>query len=187
MGVRDNNRFKRNLPNDRHQINERIRASQIRLITEDGENVGIVSKTEALNRAKDVGLDLVKIGEHGDIVIAKIMDFGKFLYQKKKKEAESKKKQKIIQIKEIKMRPNIGDQDYQTKFKRAVDFLKDGKRVKFTLQFRGREMAMMHEIGRNFFDRIASDLDEQQIGPLIEEKEVRGRPFWSKVYYVKSN
>ena len=85
------------------------------------------------------------------------------------------------------MRPNIGDQDYQTKFKRAVEFLKDGKRVKFTLQFRGREMAMMYEIGRNFFDRIARDLGEHKIGPLIEEKEVRGRPFWSKVYYVKTS
>ena len=185
--MRDNNRFKRNIPNDSHQVNDRIRASQVRLITETGENVGVVPKSEALSRAREAGLDLVKIGDQGDIVIAKIMDFGKYLYQKKKKEGEAKKKQKVIQIKEIKMRPNIGDQDYETKFKRAVEFLKDGKRVKFTLQFRGREMAMMNELGKNFFGRISEDLEAQKVGPLIEEKEVRGRPFWSKVYYVKSS
>lgn len=166
-------------------VNEQIRSNQVRLIDETGENVGVVSRQEALSRAESTGLDLVKIGEQGAIAVAKLMDFGKYLYIKKKQQAEAKKKQKVIQIKEIKMRPNIGDQDYLTKFNRAVGFLKEGKRVKFTLQFRGREMIMMNELGVRFFERIHHDLEEQDIGPLVSEKEQRGRPFWSKIYYIK--
>ena len=145
----------------------------------------MVSREEALSRAKEVGLDLVQIGESQDVVIAKIMDFGKYLYMKKKQLGEAKKKQKVIQIKEIKMRPNIGDQDYQTKFNKALQFLKEGKRVKFTLQFRGREMIMMNELGKKYYERIDHDLQESGIGPLVSEKEQRGRPFWSKIYYLK--
>ena len=166
-------------------VNERIKADQLRVITDNGENLGVISKRDALTRAQEAGLDLVEIGSHGDVIIAKIMDFGKFLYMKKKQMAESKKKQKIIQIKEIKMRPNIGDQDYMVKFKHALEFLNDGKHVKFTVQFRGRQMAMKEELGRKIFDRVHNDLLKEELGTLIEEKEQRGRPFWSKIYYVK--
>ena len=166
-------------------INEQIKDSEIRLITETGENIGVVSRREALDRADQAGLDLVKIGEQESVVVAKIMDFGRHLYLKKKQQSEAKKKQKVIQIKEIKMRPNIGDQDYLVKFNRAVKFLQDGKRVKFTLQFRGREMIMMNEKGTKFFDRVHRDLEERNLGALVAEKEQRGRPFWSKVYYIK--
>jgi len=179
-----NNRDKYN-GGQKNLVNEQIKAAQMRLITETGENIGLVSRKEAIARAESAGLDLVKIGEQDAIVVAKIMDFGKYLYNKKKQQAEAKKKQKVIQIKEIKMRPNIGDQDYQTKFKRAVQFLKDGKRVKFTLQFRGREMIMMNDLGQKFYERIHHDLEEQKLGVLVAEKEQRGRPFWSKVYYLK--
>lgn len=169
----------------KYLVNDQIKASKIRLIIETGENIGVVSRSEALDRAEQTGLDLVKIGEQDSIVIAKLMDFGKHLYVKKKQQAEAKKNQKVIQIKEVKMRPNIGDQDYMVKFNRAVKFLKEGKRVKFTLQFKGRQMIMMRELGTKFYERIHHDLEAQQLGPLVAEKEQRGRPFWSKIYYIK--
>jgi translation initiation factor IF-3 len=183
--VRNNSKDRKNTSFKKHLINEQISATEVRLITESGENIGIVSRADALSRAEAVGMDLVKIGEQDGIVIAKIMDFGKFLYLKKKQQSESKKNQKVIQIKEIKMRPNIDDQDYKTKFNRAVKFLSEGKRVKFTLQFRGREMAMKNELGNKFFERIANDLEEKKLGSLVAEKEQRSGPFWSRVYYIK--
>lgn len=173
------------MPKKQHEVNRFIRANQIRLIDETGQNVGVVSRTDALSRAEQVGLDLVKIGEDGVIAIAKIMDFGKHLYTKKKQQHEARKKQKVIQVKEIKMRPNIGDEDYKTKFNRAVGFLKTGKRVKFTLQFRGRQMIMMNELGTKHYERLAKDLEEANLGSIVAEILQRGRPFWSRVYYVK--
>lgn len=169
----------------KYLVNEQIRCDRVLLIGESGEKFGEMSRNEALDRAEQAGLDLVKIGNQDSLVVAKLMDFGKHLYLKKKQQAEAKKKQKTIQIKEIKMRPNIGEQDYSVKFKRAVQFLKEGKRVKFTLQFRGREMIMMKETGTAFFQRIHDDLEEEKLGPLVSEKEHRGRPFWSKIYYIK--
>lgn len=166
-------------------VNEMIKAEQVRLITETGENIGVVSRREAQERAQSVGMDLVKIGEQDDLYVVKIMDFGKFLYLKKKQQNEAKKKQKVIQIKEIKMRPGIAEQDYLTKFRQAVEFLKEGKRVKFTLQFHGREIMMKNEHGQKFFDRLSKELEQQNLGALIAEDEQKGGPFWSKVYYIK--
>jgi translation initiation factor IF-3 len=169
-----------------HIINEQIRARELRLIGSNGDNVGVVSLNQARSQAEGEGLDLVIISKP-DILppVAKIMDYGKFLYEKKKKDHESKKKQKIIQEKEIKMRPNIGAQDYKTKLKQAVEFLREGKRVKFTLQFRGREVIMMNKLGVEFFERISADLAQANLGVLLEEKETRGKPFWSKIIYLK--
>jgi translation initiation factor IF-3 len=166
-------------------VNDRIRANKIRVITETGENIGEMSKKEAMARAEEASLDLVQISESGDVVTAKIMDFGKFLYTKKKQQVESKKNQKIIQIKEVKIRPNIEDQDYMTKMNHAFQFIKEGKRVKFTLRFRGRERATMNETGKKFFERIRNDLVTQDLGVLIEEPDQRGGPFWSKIIYIK--
>jgi len=183
-------RFKedKKMPGHDHLINDQIRASEMLVIDHVGQKRGVISKREALQIADDAGLDLVQVGEKDSNVIAKIMDFGKFLYSKKKQLNESKKKQKVIQLKEIKMRPNIGDQDYNTKFNRAVEFLKDGKKVKFTLQFRGREMIMKNEIGNKFFIRIDNDLNKQDLGTLIKDREQRGRgPFWSRIYSLKVN
>ncbi|MBD3273314.1 translation initiation factor IF-3 [Candidatus Dependentiae bacterium] len=168
-----------------YQVNEKIRASNVQVIDEKGENLGVLPKQEALRLAENAELDLVKVGEKGDMPITKIMDFGKFLYAKKKQLIESKKKHKIVQVKEIKMRPNIGENDYKTKLNRAIKFLNEGKKVKFTIQFRGREFIMIKELGRNFFERINKDLEEQNLGTLVEEKEQRGGPFWSKIYYLK--
>ena len=174
-------------PHDGHIANERIRDRELRVITESGENIGVVSKEDALARAQEAGLDLVQISKSGDgPPVVKIMDFGKFLYEKKKKQHEAKKHQKIVQIKEIKLRPSIGDQDYRIKLNRAIKFLQEGKKVKFTIQFRGRQMIMMNELGSGLFGRIATDLREAELGALVEEKESRGRPFWSKVVAIKT-
>jgi len=145
-------------------VNEKIRVPQMQVIDQTGQNLGVISKFEALRAAQDAGLDLVQVGEKDDVIIAKIMDFGKFLYAKKKQLSDAKKKQKIIQLKEIKLRPNIDNNDYNTKLRKAVDFLKEGKKVKFTLQFRGREFIMIKELGTKFFERINKDLTDQQIG-----------------------
>lgn len=166
-------------------VNEKIRVPQMQVIDQTGQNLGVISKFEALRAAQDAGLDLVQVGEKDDVIIAKIMDFGKFLYAKKKQLSDAKKKQKIIQLKEIKLRPNIDDNDYNTKLRKAVDFLKEGKKVKFTLQFRGREFIMIKELGARFFERINKDLTDQQIGTLVEEKEQKAGPFWSKIYSLK--
>ena len=155
------------------------------VIDHKGENLGMLSKTEALELARGAGLDLVQVGEKDLFPITKVMDFGKFLYTKKKQKSLSKKKQKVIKVKEIKMRPNIGDQDYNTKLKRAIGFLKTGKKVKFTLQFRGRQFIMIRELGTQFFERLDNSLSEHDLGTLVKEKEQRGGPFWSKIYYLK--
>ena len=107
------------------------------------------------------------------------------ILKKHKREEEAKKKQKVIQIKEVKIRPNIGDQDYMTKMNQAVQFLNEGKRVKFTLQFRGRERATMRETAPKFYERIRSFVIAQELGTVVEEKESRGGPFWSKIVYIK--
>ena len=166
-------------------VNEDIRAKEIRLVGKDGENFGIVDRSLAVAKAEEASLDLVKIGENDGVLIAKLMDFGKYLYLKKKKQAESKKNQKTIQIKETKMRPNIGEQDYLTKLNHSVKFLKDGKRVKLTLQFRGREKITMNEVARRFFERVTKDLEDREIGNLAVERETHSGPFWSKLYYLK--
>lgn len=170
-----------------HIVNERIREREVRLITHRGENLGVILKSKALEMAQDEGLDLVVISKGDDTQpVAKIMDFGKFLYEKKKKQGEAKKHQKIIQVKEVKMRPNIGDQDYMIKMKKALKFLEDGKKVKFTLQFRGRQKSMMRDLGDPFFAKISKDLHEAEIGQLIEEKESKRGPFWSKIVALKT-
>lgn len=166
-------------------INEKIRVNHLQVIGQNGENYGTISKEQALRLADEADLDLVQVGEKDGVIIAKIMDFGKFLYAKKKQQSEAKKKQKVIQVKEIKMRPNIADNDYNTKLKRAIGFLKDGKKVKFTLQFRGRQFIMIRELGTNFFARVEKDLGDQDLGTLVRDKERRGGPYWSVIYYLK--
>jgi translation initiation factor IF-3 len=166
-------------------VNERIRDLKIQVIDGEGQNLGVLSKRDALLKAQESGLDLVQVGKKDDFAVAKIMDFGKFLYIKKKQLGEAKKKQKVIQVKEIKIRPNIGDQDYNTKMNQAITFLQEGKKVKFTLQFKGREVIMIRELGQNFFNKIHKDLVEKNLGNLLEEKEQRIGSFWSKIYYLK--
>ncbi len=170
-------------------VNERILASQVQLITHTGENIGVIARTEALRMASDVDLDLVMIADQGNngVPVVKIMDFGKTLYERKKKQAESKKHQKVIQVKEIKVRPKIGDHDFKTKMNRAIEFLRDGKRVKVSLWFRGRENVLKEKHGRELFGRIEKMLDESDFAKnLVKEKEVKMGQAWSRFYFVKS-
>ena len=175
----------KNNEQSKYFVNENIRSDSILVITESGENLGVMTKRKALTLAQESGLDLVQVGEKDSSIIAKIMDFGKFLYLKKKQLNESKKHQVVVQIKEIKMRPHIDAQDYKTKLNQAERFFQEGKHVKFTLQFKGREAAMMDELGHKLFNKILSDLAERNVGPLQEEKEGRSGITWSKILYVK--
>ncbi len=168
-------------------INEQIRYPRMQLILDDGQNLGVVTRAEALAKAQLAHLDLVIIAEQGSegVPVAKIMDYGKAMYAKKKKQAQAKKHAKVIQIKEIKLRPKIGEHDFQTKINQAVGFLQEGMRLKITLMFRGREMAMQQARGVEMFDRIQKALEEAGIQHLAMEKEVRMGPAWTRMYYIK--
>jgi translation initiation factor IF-3 len=172
-------------------INENIRFPRVQLITGDGQNVGVVSREEALRSAHLAGLDLVLIAEKGGegYPVTKIMDFGKLLYAKKKKQSEAKKHQKTIQVKEIKLRPKIGEHDFLTKMNQSVQFLKDGKHLKVTVAFRGREIITKEERGSVMFDKINKFLEENdmKVGVnLIQEKDLKMGQLWSRTYYMKS-
>lgn len=180
------NSKERNTPEAlKYSINGQIRSDRIVVIDHNGQNLGPLPRGVALVRAEEVGLDLVQVGEKDGLPIAKFMDFGKFLYTKKKQTADAKKNQKAVVVKEIKIRPNIGEQDYKTKINQAEQFFGDGNKVKFTIQCRGREASMMEEVGTRFFARILQDLAARNVGTLVEEKESRGGMLWSKIFYVK--
>ena len=124
-----------------HQLNEEIRDKEIRVISNDGEQLGIMSPSTALEMAQEQDLDLVKISPNAVPPVCKIMDYGKFRFETLKKEKEARKNQHVVEIKEVRMSPNIDTNDFNVKVRSAVKFLKDGNRVKVTVRFRGREMA----------------------------------------------
>ncbi len=171
-----------------HRINEYIRAPRLQVITSEGNNLGVISRDEALRCARDAGLDLVLLADTGSMgaPIAKIADFGKLLYAKKKKLADAKKKQKVIKIKEVKLRPKIDEHDFQTKLRQACAFLQDGNRVKFTLVFRGRELAMKISHGQEMFVKINAFLAEKGLEMTGYEQETKLGHFWSRVYFLKT-
>ena len=129
----------------------------MRLTGVEGDQLGIVSLREALERSEELGLDLVEISPNAEPPVCRIMDYGKFLYEKSKSSKEQKKKQKVIHVKEIKFRPGTDEGDYQVKLRNLIRFLEDGDKVKITLRFRGREMAHQR-IGVNVLNRIKNDL-----------------------------
>ena len=143
---------------DGPRVNDEIRAPQVRLIDADGEMQGVMSARDAWLRAQAVGLDLLEISPNADPPVVKILDFGKFKYEQQKKKNEAKKKQKVIEIKEIKVRPNIDENDYQVKMRAMKSFIEEGDKVKVTLRFRGREMAHQ-EIGVRVLERIKNEMD----------------------------
>jgi translation initiation factor IF-3 len=143
---------------DGPRVNEEIRAAQVRLIDQDGEMQGVMTARDAMRRALDVGLDLLEISPNADPPVVKILDYGKFKYEAQKKKNEAKKKQKVIEIKEIKVRPNIDENDYQVKMRAMKSFIEEGDKVKVTLRFRGREMAHQ-DIGVKVLERIRSEMD----------------------------
>ena len=155
-------------------MNERIRAPEIRLIGADGENVGVVTPARALAMAEEAGLDLVEISPNAEPPVCKIMDFGKFKYETQKREAEARKKQKIIEIKEIKFRPGTDDHDYDVKMRAVLKFLGEGDKVKVTLRFRGREMAHQ-DLGLALLNRVAADVTDAgkiESMPKLEGKQM---------------
>ncbi len=154
------------------RINDRIRGTEIRLIGAEGENVGVVSPARALEMAEEAGLDLVEISPNATPPVCKIMDFGKYKYETQKKEAEARKKQKIIEIKEVKFRPNTDTHDYEVKMRSVLKFLENGDKVKVTLRFRGREMAHQ-DLGRNLLERVAADITEH--GKVDNMPKMEGR------------
>ena len=153
-------------------MNRAIRAQTIRLIDHNGDNRGVVDPRDAVRAAEELGLDLVEISPNADPPVCKIMDFGKFKYEQQKKAAEARKKQKVIEVKEVKFRPNIDDHDYDTKMKNVTRFLEEGDKVKVTLRFRGREMAHA-ELGRNLLQRVATDVEE--LGKVEAMPKLEGR------------
>ncbi len=141
------------------RVNDEISVPNVRLIDEKGEQVGIVEIEDALDRAFDAGLDLVEVAGTADPPVCKILDVGKLKYQEQKKKTEARKKQKVIEVKEIKMRPNIDQHDYDVKMRNARRFIDDGDKVKVTLRFRGRELAHP-ELGMKVLERVRDELDE---------------------------
>lgn len=144
---------------DEHRINEQIRVPQIRLIDENGEQAGIVPTARALQRAIDVGLDLVEIAGNAEPPVCKIMDYGKFRFETQKKAQAARKNQQTIVVKEITLRPRTEEHDYQVKLKKIREFLEKGNKVKVTVRFRGREMAHQ-EMGAEQLMRICTDLGD---------------------------
>ena len=153
-------------------INEQIRDKEVRLIGEDGEQLGVVSSKEALRMAEEAGLDLVKIAPTAKPPVCKIVDYGKFKYEQTRKEKEAKKKQKTIEIKEIRLSPNIDTNDLNTKINAAKKFLAKGDKVKVTLRFRGREMAHMAN-SKHILDDFAESLAE--VAGVEKAPKVEGR------------
>jgi translation initiation factor IF-3 len=132
--------------------------SAVRLVNEDGSMVGVTPTREALRLAEEAGLDLVEISPNADPPVCKILDFGKWKYQEEKKKNAARKKQKVIEVKEIKLRPGIDDHDFDIKMRSVVRFLEEGDKVKVTLRFRGREM-VHQELGVKVLDRVKEEMD----------------------------
>jgi len=154
------------------RVNEKIRAAEIRLIGADGDNVGVVSPERAMDMAEAAGLDLVEISPNANPPVCKIMDYGKYKYEQQKRESEARKKQKVIEVKEVKFRPNTDTHDYDVKMRNVLKFLEKGDKVKVTLRFRGREMAHQ-DLGRELLNRVAGDVKE--VGKVENMPKMEGR------------
>ncbi len=154
-------------------MNEEIENAEIRLITEEGDNIGVVIVEVAAGLADEAGLDLVEVSG-GQTPVCKIMDYGRAKFQAQKKAAEARKKQKTVDIKEIKLRPNIDQHDYDVKMRNVAKFLKAGDKVKVTIRFRGREMAHQ-ELGMGLMNRVKEDFTESikvELQPKMEGRQM---------------
>ena len=156
----------------RNRINVEIAAESVRLISENGEQVGIVDRAEALTRAEEAGLDLVEISPNTEPPVCRLMDFGKFLFQQNKRRVAARKKQAHVQVKEIKFRPGTEEADYQTKLRNLRRFLSHGDKTKVTLWFRGREMRHQ-ELGAKLLKRVEADL--QELAKVEQYPRMEGR------------
>jgi translation initiation factor IF-3 len=157
---------------DGPRVNQEIVVPRVRLVDERGEMIGVVTRSEALQRATEAGLDLVEVAATADPPVVKILDYGKFKYEEQKRKNEARKKQKVIEVKEIKLRPGIDDHDYEVKMRSMVKFIEEGDKVKVTMRFRGRELAHQ-EIGMNVLMRVKGDLDE--VAKVEQHPRMEGR------------
>jgi translation initiation factor IF-3 len=154
------------------RVNEEILVPRVRLVDESGQMVGVVGRNEALEMAGEAGLDLVEVAPGADPPVCKILDYGKFKYEEQKKKNEARKKQKVIEVKEIKLRPGIDDHDYDVKMRSMVKFIEEGDKVKVTMRFRGRELAHQ-DLGMNVLMRVRDALD--QIAKIEQFPRMEGR------------
>ena len=155
-------------------MNNDIRASRVLLIDQNGEKQGVMPLSAALEAAEEVGLDLVQIVANAETPVCKILDYGKFRFQEQKKKAEQRKRQKVVELKEIKLRPNIDTHDYEVKAKAMHRFFDEGDKVKVTLRFRGREMAHP-ELGMKLLNKVQADFDEVakvEFAPKMEGRQM---------------
>jgi translation initiation factor IF-3 len=153
-------------------MNEAIKADEVRLISENGEQLGVVKLDDAIERAKDVGLDLMEVASNVNPPVAKIINYGKLKYEEKKKAQASKKKQHVVKIKEMRVRPRIDDHDLETKVSRGRKFIEDGCKLKVTLMFRGREMSRT-DLGVDVLNRVIEMLSD--IAEVEKHGELEGR------------
>lgn len=165
-------RMRRDMPQDGVRRNESIRAREVRVIGAEGDQLGILPRSEAISLAREAGMDLVEVAATSDPPVCRIMDYGKFKYEQQKKKAEAKKRQSVVQIKEIKVRPKTDDHDYETKLRHVRRFLEDGDRCKVTVFFRGREI-VHKDRGLAILDRMVQDLNE--IAKMEQEPRAEGR------------
>lgn len=159
---------------DGPRLNEDIRAEKVRLVDAEGEMVGVVPLNEALDAAYEAGLDLVEVSPQADPPVCKILDYGKYRYEQQKKANAARKKQKTIELKELKMRPAIEQHDYDVKMRNAHRFLDNGDKVKFTMRFRGREMAHQ-ELGLEVLNRVKEELADKikvELEPKMEGRQM---------------
>ncbi len=159
---------------DGPRINREIKSKEVRLINYNGENLGVVSITEALKIAQEVGLDLIEISPQVTPPVCKVLDYGKYKYEMQKKKNEAKKNQKVVNIKELKLRPMIDTHDYEVKVKQAKKFLEQGDKVKFTMRYKGREMSA-NDMGKEILNRLVEDLEgigKVDSAPKLEGKQM---------------
>ena len=164
-------RFPPRRPKIRENVNEAIRAREVRAVFPDG-TVAVMPTNEAIRRAQDIGLDLILIAPTAEPPVAKAMDYGQWQYEQKKKQHDARKKQHVIQVKELKFRPNTDDHDYNFKMTHAIRFLKEGNRVKAVVQFRGREIAHV-DLGKKLLLQFVEDLT--QYGAVEGQPKLEGR------------
>ena len=156
------------------RTNEQITASEVRVISSNGKQIGIISIREALNHAEDEGFDLVEVSPDANPPVCKIIDYGKLKYKEQKSKKEAKKKQKIIEVKEIKLRPGINKHDYEVKIRALSKFIEGGNKVKVSMRFRGREMEHQH-IGRELLTKLTeqvADFTKVEVPPKSEGKQI---------------
>ncbi len=174
MNSQKKNYFQRRTKPKGPKANERIRSPEVQVISSDGKNLGTLATQEAINMARQEGLDLIEISPNANPPVCKIIDIGKYKYDLQKKANKAKKKQKIINLKEIKLRPVTETHDYNFKIKNAQRFLEKGDKVKFTVKFKGREMQHTH-LGDELMDRIINDtaaLGKVEVKPKMEGRQI---------------